>query len=348
MSDEEGRPELRPARPDAAGSEGRPSYMPRLPWRWIILGTSVLVAMFGGYYLRRQQRGEALRQDMLTLHEERLSEVSTRYLAFRNRLENLIYEAAQADEVETWVDPRLNLAGLRGGEGLYLRLPIEAARVRADIPRAARGMSPDSIMRCLGIPAANVRGLYESGDFLTPEWVEGLRNEQDMMRLRVYEDQLGRHVQVDTPVVVDMMQADWFMLVLQRGENRREHPVDVYLFDLRRDRQLLRARIQARGLLVPVRLQFEGQGASAPSAPSDPTSGGANDCSIASQIRALAGRSAVGFESGEALLPAAGEAPAENAPSTPSAPAEGQDDEAPAEGEPTATPSATPQVPTAP
>ncbi len=301
MSDEEGRPELRPARPDAAGSEERPSYMPRIPWRWVVLGTAALVATFGAYFLRREQRAEAVRQDMLTLHEERLSEVSSRYMAFRDRLENLIHEAAQAEEVETWVDPRLNLAGLRAGEGLYLRLPLEAARVRENVPRAARGMSPDSIMRCLGISAMNVRGLYESGDFLTPEWVEAVRNEQDMMRLRVYEDQLGRHVHVDTPVVVDMMQADWFMLVLQRGENRREHPVDVYLWDLRRDRQLLRARVQSRGLLVPVRIQLDGQG-SGSSTGTNPASGGANDCSIASQVRALAGAHSVEFGSGDVLL----------------------------------------------
>lgn len=296
--------------------------MPRLPWRWIVLGAAVLIATFGGYYLRREQRSDTLREEMLALHEAQLSEVASRYLAFRHRLEGLVHEAAQAGEPETWVDPRLNLAGLRAGDGLYLRLPIDAARDREQIPRAARGMSPDSILRCLGIPAMNARGLYESGEFLTPEWVEALREEESMMRLRVLEEQLTRHVQVDAPVVMNTIQADWFLLVLQQGDNRRDHPVDVYLWDLRRDRQLLRARIQARGILVPVRLRFEGAGAAGGDGPVDPTSGGANDCSIASQIRALAGGPAVEFESGDALVDPAAETGVENEEPTEPPPSE--------------------------
>lgn len=305
MSDEEGRPELRPARPDAAGSEGRPSYMPRMPWRWILLAVAALVALFGGYYVRKQQRAEALRQQMLTLHEERLGELSSRYTRFVRRLETLVHEAAVAGEPEQWVDPRLNIAGLRSGDGLYLRLPIDAARDPQHIAPAARGAAPDAIMRCLGIAPMNVRGLYEKGDFLTPEYVESIRNEQDSMQLRVLDDQLGRHVQVDVPVVVSMLQADWFMLVLQQGENRRDAPVDVYLWDLHRNRQLLRARIQGRGLLVPVRLRFEGVNpAEAPGRP-QVRSGGAQDCSIASQIRALAGGEPLDFQSGDRLIEAA-------------------------------------------
>ncbi len=340
MSERDDLPELRPARPDAAASEGgRPSYMPRLPWRGIVIGGGALVFLFGGYFVRRQQRADALRDEMLSLHQNRLGELSGRYVNFRDRIERLVREAAEAGEPETWADPRLNIAGLRGGEGLYLRIPADVAREQPDrIGAAARGMANDSIMRCLGIAPMSVRGLYERGYFLTPEWVDEVRNEQDMMQLRVFEDQLGRHVQVDVPVVASMLQADWFLLVLQQGDNRRDHPVDVYLWDLRRDRQLLRARIQGRGLLVPVRLRFEGTNPG--EAPGEPQvrSGGAQDCSIASQIRALAGGEPIEFESGDRLIEAADEAPSEQAPSD-TAPSEAAEpDEAPAESAPEATP----------
>lgn len=276
--------------------------MPRVPWRWVLLGAAGIVALFAVYYVRKQQTSEALRHDMLTLHEERLSELSGRYLGFRERLEGMIADAAQAGEPEEWVDPRLNITGLRGGAGLYVRLPIAAARERASIGPAARGAQPDAIMRCLGIAPMNLSGLYEKGEFLTPEWVETLRTEQDQMRLRVLDDQLGRHVQVDVPVITTMMQADWLMLVLQHGENRRDEPVDVFLWDLRRNQPLLRARVQARGLLVPVRLRFEGTGPAAPAADRDARAGAAQDCSIASQLRALTGRAPLEFESGAALV----------------------------------------------
>ena len=248
---------------------------------------------------------------MLTLHESELSEVSERYLGFRRRLEELVMQAHEAGEPESWADPRLNISGLRSGEGLYLRIPADWADSSERIEGAALAMERDAITRCLGLAPASVRGLYEKGFFLTPEWVDQVRNEDSMMELRVLDDQLGRHIQVDAPVVLSMMQADWFLLVLQQGESRRDAPVDVYLWDLRRSRQLLRARIQGRGLLVPVRLRFEGTNpAPAPGRP-DVRSGGATDCSIASQIRALTGGEPLDFESGAAVIEAAEEAEAE-------------------------------------
>jgi hypothetical protein len=331
MSSEDGRPDLSPARPDAEGSEGRPSYMPRVPWRWILLGAVVLMAVVGSYYVRRQQRGDALRADMLRVHRERLGAPSRQYMAFRERLEGLVVEAARAEAPERWVDPRLDFTELRTRPGLYLRLPVEAAREPEQLQRAARGTSPDAIMRCLGVSATHVGGLYDAGYFLTPEWVEALRREQDLMRLRVLEEQLRGHVQADTPVVFDLMRAEWFMLVLQRGENRRDHPVDVYLWDLRRNRALLRARVQSRGLLIPVRLRLEGQPQAGPAARRDLTSGGANDCSIAAQIRELAGTRAVEFGAGSTLVGA------ENSPPVPPPPMP----EAPASQPPASQPPAT-------
>lgn len=287
--------------------------MPRIPWRWILLGAAGIAALIATYHVRKEQASEALRQGMLTVHEDRLAEMSARYLRFRERIEGMIAEAAQGGEPETWVDPRLNIAGLRQGAGLYMRLPVDAARDRATIGPAARGAQADAIMRCLGIAPMNLRGFYEKGEFLTPEWVEAMRTEDDEMRLRVLDDQLRRHVQVDVPVLATMMQADWLMVVLQQGENRRDEPVDVFLWDLQRNQPLLRARIQARGLLIPVRLRFDGAGGSSSGAATQ--AGGAQDCSIASQIRALTGREAVEFESGAQLLDD------ENAPTGASEPA---------------------------
>lgn len=300
------RPALQPARPDAAEGSGRPAYAPRLPWKWVLLGVLGIAAVFGSYYVRRDQRKEALRDQMLALlSQEQVRELSERYLGFRRRLETWVQEAAAAGEPETYVDPRLNISGLRAGEGLYLRVPADFATSPERIAGAALSMEPDAIMRCLGVAPMSARGLYEKGYFLTPEYEDQVREESDMMELRVLDDQLGRQVQVDAPVVANMLGADWFLLVIQRGENRRDHPVDVFLWDLNRNQQLLRARIQGRGLLVPVRLRFEG--VNAPRAPGRPEvrSAGAHDCSIASQIRALAGAEPLDFESGGALIDAA-------------------------------------------
>ncbi len=335
--------DLKPARPDIDEAEGR-RYAPRFPWIWLLVVVGGVGGLFGFYYVRQDRRQEALREQMLTLHDQQLSELAERYLAFKHRLETWTQEAAAAGEPETWVDPRLNIAGLRSGEGLYLRIPADWTDTQERIEGAARAMEQDAITRCMGIAPMSVRGLYEKGFFLTPEWVDQIRDEPDMMQLRVFDDQLGRHIQVDAPVVLSMMQADWFLLILQQGENRRDAPVDVYLWDLHENRQLLRTRIQGRGLLVPVRLRFEGVNpAPAPARP-QVRSGGAHDCSIASQIRALTEDEPVEFNSAEQLLEAAARAAEEDAAAAAEAEGEagdGADGEAGGEeGEPPAVPEA--------
>ncbi|MGE0790259.1 MAG: hypothetical protein AB7S26_31580 [Sandaracinaceae bacterium] len=311
--------ELKPARPDIDEAVGR-SYAPKLPWLWLIVVVGGVGGLIAFYTMRQDGRKEALREEMLSLHETQLTELSERYLGFRRRLEGWIHDAAEGGAPETWVDPRLNISGLRSGEGLYARIPADWADTPERIEGAVIGSQPDAITRCMGIAPMNLRGVYEQGHFLTPEWVDQIREEEDMMQLRVFDDQLGRHIQVDAPVVISMMQADWFLFVIQRGENRAEHPVDVFLYDLHENRQLLRTRIQGRGFLVPVRLRFDGV---APAAPPEHApavqSGGAQDCSIASQIRALTEGEPVEFHSTQQLLDAA--AHADEEPSTDAEPA---------------------------
>ncbi|MEC7519127.1 MAG: hypothetical protein VYE22_04640 [Myxococcota bacterium] len=321
MTDPKGRPPLEPARPDVAEGEGRPSYAPRIPWKWIVIVLVGVGGTFASYYVRQDQRHEALRTQMLTLHEEELGEIAERYLGFRRELTELVMEAAEEGAEETYVDPRLNIAGLRSGEGLYLRISADWADSADRVEGAAMAMESDAITRCLGIAPMSARGLWERGHFLTPEYVDTIREEDEVMQLRVLDDQLGRHAQVDTPVIASMMQADWFLLVLERGENRRDHPVDVFLWDLDRDQLLLRSRIQGRGLLVPVRIRFEGVDNPRYEGQPQVRSGGATDCSIASQILALTGREGVEFESGDALA----DPPPSSDPSAPEAPAEPSD-----------------------
>jgi hypothetical protein len=299
----EAKPErLKPARPEPEELEGRPSYMPRLPWRYILIFGGLLAVVYGGYQVRQAQRADALRAEILRNHDQNLRSLSERYVSFRERLEHWITEAHAAGEPERWVDPRLRISGLHAGEGLYLRIPASSAGSAEDIAEAARGMEEDALTRCLGIAPSSARGIYEVGDFLMPAWLEEVRSTSDFMRLRVIDEQLARQMQVDVPVIASLLQAQYFLLVLQQGENRRDAPVDVYLWDIREDRQLLRARFQANGILLPVRLRFDG----APAAP--PTeghpalfSGGAHDCSIAAQIKALTGEAPMEVRSGAQL-----------------------------------------------
>jgi hypothetical protein len=289
MSDEPA--ELRPARPDVAEAESR-AYMPRLPWGWMALATALVTALVFAYYSRQLERVEELREALLTAHEENVGALAGRYMTFRRQLEERVVEAAAGGRPEPFVHPRLNLAGLRNAEGLYLRVTTEQAADADGILDAAVTMTPDAINRCLGLGPASLSGFYQRGDFLTPAWVERTRESANLNSLQLYDHQLRRHLEVDAPAVAEMLRAEWFLLVVQRGEDRQSAPVDVFLWDLPRDRQLLRARIQGRGVLLPVRMA----GTGGPRLNGPVFSPGATDCSIASQLRALTGHDAVEVE----------------------------------------------------
>lgn len=313
-SDEEA-PNLEPAHPDAfpaskvekaarpsprAASKDdelleRPAYLPQIPWRLLLVGAVALATVYFGYQFREASRADALRDDILHTHTEQLAPITERYRTFRERIEQWTLEAARGGEPERWSDPRLRIAGLGSGEGLYLRVRAEDATSAEGITRAALAMEPDALTRCLGIAPASARGLYENGAFLMPDWVETVRAEHDTMRLRVLDEQLARSMAVDVPIVASLLRAQYFLLVIQQGDNRRDAPVDVFLWDLRENRQLLRTRIQAHGVLIPVRIDRLLPGVQVQNAPGAPTmtSGGAHDCSIAAQIKAITGDSAV-------------------------------------------------------
>ena len=147
-------------------------------------------------------------------------------------------------------------------------------------------MYPDAIARCLGLSPLSLRPLYERGRFLEPAWLREVQEAPGSMRLRVLEEELDRFARRDLPILMELSRADYFLLVLERGANRRDAPVDVFLWDLKRDALLLSVRAKAnRGLLVPVRLASARQA----TAPPRPRIGGQVDCAIAAQVKEAAG-----------------------------------------------------------
>jgi hypothetical protein len=340
---------LTPARPEPEELGERAAYAPKIPWA-VIAGFVGLVVVFVVVYRARETaRVEALRSQLLETQSGELGELSGRYMAFRERLERWTMDAVAAGEPDRWVDPRLRISGLHGGDGLYLRVQAAYGDSPDHIEGSALSMEEDALTRCLGIAPASARGFYESGMFLTPAYVDQIREETDLLRLRLYDEQMANAIAADVPVLSTMMAAQYFLLVVQQGENRRDAPVDVYLWDLREEQQLLRGRFQGRGILIPVRIDSMLPGVEMPTAPEgrpSMTSGGAHDCSIASQIKALTGEAPIeasstavdalraredgiveaeaeGGATAEGEPPSEGEAPAEAPPAEGAAPSDG-------------------------
>jgi hypothetical protein len=290
--------ELIPAQPQAENADQ--AYMRQMPWRWIIFGAIALIAVIVVYRAKENQKAAALRAQIILVHENDLKEVSKKYQALRDQIENWILKASSTI-ADNYIDPRLNITGLRSGKGLYLRLRFGYAVSKEKIAAYAAKAEADAIAQCLGLEPAWARDLYEKGQFLMPQWLNEVRSSNDVMRLRVIDDELALRIRRDLPKVAELLKSDWFLLVLQHGETRHNEPVDVFLWDIKRGESLLRARIKAKGMLVPLR--FDSKDAPAP--PIKPLSesaaaqqaAAADDCSIAAKIKSMAGAEITTFGS---------------------------------------------------
>jgi hypothetical protein len=273
---------LVPARPTEEAESA--SFGPRIAWRFVAGGALFVSVLTGLYLVHQHRKVETLRAQLLDVHDRVLAEPAKRHAAFRRELESLIVKA-RATAPADFTDPRLRLPGLHAGKGLYLRLPASAADNPEAIERAARQSAPDAIASCLGLAPAAASGLWDRGSFLLPEWAEEVRKQDNLMALRVTDTVLSRQMRVDLPELVALTRSDWFLLVLEQGQSRRDAPVDVFLWDLRRKQPLLSGRFQGDGVLLQGRVTSKDAPPSPRLPPQPKQSDVATDCSIATQLK---------------------------------------------------------------
>lgn len=276
---------LVPARPQSAEESRR--YLPHLPWRYMLIAGAVLLIVIGGFKWKEHKKAIELRAHILQVHQTELAGARTTFMAFREDLERLITAASTASTANSITDD-FQLQDLVGGRGTYLRIPLKSASTPDKIAAAAMEMQPDHIPSCLGLTPSSTRELYELGLFLTPGFVAGLE-EKSVMQLRVLDDTLTRRRSSELSNLLATTHADWFMLVLEEGDNRRDDPVRVLIWDLKRNAVLLRARVRSQGVLLTTRILSEGT-PNAAAGSTDNTADTVNDCSIASALKKLAER----------------------------------------------------------
>ena len=287
MSEEE----LKPARFEEDQVE---PFGPRIPYKWVLITVVAVATLITALTMRSAQEVEALRARILEVHAAQIEPVAQRVLAFRSGLEERIQQAASL-EVEDFANPRFRFSGIHNAQVLYLRISAEAAASAESLREAAVNMRADAIGSCFGVAPMSMRGMYLSDAPLQPSWVEEVRSAEDRRRLEALDYSIGRHVERELPLLVTMMQSQLFMLVIERGESRRAHPVDVFLWDLGREELLVRARVVSRGRLLSVRVRSEDSpNITRERRPNDTS--GAVDCSIAQQVRAVTGEGVIELE----------------------------------------------------
>ena len=124
-----------------------------------------------------------------------------------------------------------------------------------------------------------------------------MRAAQSELVLSALENEMKRRTEQDLAASTTAFSADYLLTVLEHGDSRAESPVDVFLWRLSADGDelLLSARVTSRGVLVPARIALPGVevGRAQPLR----SSAIADDCSIASQLKALTGEPTADFGS---------------------------------------------------
>jgi hypothetical protein len=288
-----------PLRPATYGESPKDAgFGPRIPWIKLLVGVTLVASALGFYFYREARKVDAVRAEILSGFQAEIGPVAPRLRAFRERIERWVLEAQAIDDGESWSKPGFHFDELHDLRGVYLRISEAHAGDVESLRVAAASMAPDAIGRCLGISPLALRGFYERGRFMNEGFIEDVGSTDDIMRLRVMAEQLRGNLRRDLPLVLGTTESDYFLLVVQRGESRHRQPVDFYLWDLRPEngQLLVRARAEARGALLTARIGLPG--APRTKRPDiSPRRTGAQDCSLAAQVRAATGEAPIEFQS---------------------------------------------------
>lgn len=264
------------------GRARRNRYRPAFPWKRLGLLLAFVALLVGAYLWRQAVRADALRGRMQASYAAEVAPV-TGELA--RMLEQLEADALSAKKgaAERLVAQAPRFSELHDEQLLYLSLRASDLSSEQALREAIAAPSPDAIGACLGAKLVAVHELGKVPEVLSPQWLAGAEATNDMMRLRVREEQLATAIDRELPRMKELASAKYFLLLVVQGQSRLSDPVDLFLWQLENDELLLRSRTENRGKLINVRNQYGGSAAAAEAELADPIA--AADCSIAAHLK---------------------------------------------------------------
>lgn len=260
-------------------------YRPRIPWArigFLLLGVALLV---GGYFWRQKVRADDVRENMYALYAGQVEPTLDALRATRVDIEGKAL-SAKPGAANRMVAAEVPISALHDKRVVYLRVLATDLGSETALSAAIESDEEDAVGSCLGLELIAPAALADVPEVLTPHWLTDAEETNDMMRLRVREEQLTRAIERELPALAALLPADYFLLLVVQGQSRLRDPVDVFLWDLDEDRLLLRSRAENRGRLITVRSQI-GPKTDSRRAKSDPIV--TADCSIAAHIKGQLG-----------------------------------------------------------
>ena len=274
--------ELTPAEFDGVR---RNRYRPRIPWARVGFVVLVVALIAAGYFWRQKVRADGLRERIRAQHAEQVAPILDELAAVRVDFEGKALDA-KSGAANRLVEAEVRLSELHDTEMVYLVVRAPELASEDGLRAAVQAEQKDAIGACLGLELTPLSALSDVPEVLTVKWLGRVDDTNDMQRLSVREEQLTRAIERELPALKERLPADYFLLLVVQGKSRLRDPVDVFLWDVERDKLVLRSRTENRGRLITVRSQI-GPKADSAKAAGDPIA--IADCSIAAHIKAHLG-----------------------------------------------------------
>jgi hypothetical protein len=279
----------------AAVHEGREQRLAgrfsRLTGRaYLVVGLG-LIASLATYRIVSGREMGSRKTSLLAKQRADDATIGKEWAPLRDRLEKFVIDRSGAFGGDDKVEPEAKAWSNHVATGIYLRLRLEDAKTPEKIRTAAQDSAKDAFVGCLlktehaalaqGTPDAsafpdmpwNLRQAYSATRILTPEWVSQVKDADESIRLRIFEQQYDKAQRDEIPKAIDIVKrADFFLLVLDEPADNPEdakpkwsdggvdsaeealqlapHWARVHVLDLAKDKEILRVRKRADGQFI--------------------------------------------------------------------------------------------------
>ena len=130
-SDNPDKPRLKPARP--TGADESEAYLPRIPWRIVLLGVLSIGTVAAGHILSERKKADALREQIVMVHEQQLAEPDSR---LRQALSGILRALGSAIAEDPALQARMDQRLQEGVQTLIVPWRKEIGRFVADVVRS--------------------------------------------------------------------------------------------------------------------------------------------------------------------------------------------------------------------
>lgn len=257
----------------------------KFPWKVVLAVFGLIALMYSVYALRKHARTTQARERFVSAYANNIKPYADRYRTVTETLYGYARSSAAVPKQELergYVDPLFQFHNLHQVTGLYARISRKDLGTMEAFKRGAMGQSPDSLGKCFGIIPFGLGGFIRQSSVLEQEWYDEQLKSEDFAKLRVAEDEVVRTMGADLVGIEKMVKSAYMMLIIQEGTNRRDDPVSVFVWDMKRTKMVFAGNFQSMGAFISVGINGQGR------EQVQTFTGGANDCSIATQAKALA------------------------------------------------------------